>query len=41
MSMMELTHRNTRRYGGYIVHIGIVIIFTGITGSAFKIEQKR
>jgi len=40
MSMMELTHRNTRRYGGYIVHIGIVIIFTGITGSAFKIEQK-
>src|SRR5579863_8303426 len=40
MSMMELTHRNTRRYGGYIVHIGIVIIFTGITGSAFKTEQK-
>ena len=39
MSMMELTHRNTRRYGGYIVHIGIVIIFAGITGSAFKIEQ--
>jgi cytochrome c-type biogenesis protein CcmF len=40
MSMMELTHRNTRRYGGYIVHIGIVVIFVGITGSAFKIEQK-
>jgi cytochrome c-type biogenesis protein CcmF len=40
MSMMELTHRNTRRYGGYIVHIGIVIIFVGITGSAFKVEQK-
>ncbi len=29
MSMMELTHRNTRRYGGYIVHIGIVVIFVG------------
>jgi cytochrome c-type biogenesis protein CcmF len=40
MSMVELTHRNTRRYGGYIVHIGIVIIFAGITGSAFKVEQK-
>jgi cytochrome c-type biogenesis protein CcmF len=39
MSMMELTHRNTRRYGGYIVHIGMVIIFAGITGSAFNIDQ--
>jgi cytochrome c-type biogenesis protein CcmF len=41
MSMMELTHRNTRRYGGYIVHIGIVIIFTGITGSAFNVSKKN
>jgi cytochrome c-type biogenesis protein CcmF len=40
MSMMELTHRNTRRYGGYIVHIGIVVIFVGITGAAFNIDQK-
>jgi cytochrome c-type biogenesis protein CcmF len=40
MSMMELTHRNTRRYGGYIVHIGIVVIFTGITGAAFNVDQK-
>src|SRR5580693_4677392 len=39
MSMMELTHRNTRRYGGYIVHIGIVVIFVGFTGSAFNIDQ--
>jgi cytochrome c-type biogenesis protein CcmF len=39
LSMVELTHRNTRRYGGYIVHIGIVIIFAGITGSAFNIDQ--
>jgi cytochrome c-type biogenesis protein CcmF len=34
-SMIELTHRNTRRYGGYIVHIGMVLIFIGITGKAF------
>jgi cytochrome c-type biogenesis protein CcmF len=41
MSMVELTHRNTRRYGGYIVHIGIVVIFVGITGTAFNISQKN
>ena len=37
LSMVELTHRNTRRYGGYIVHIGIVLIFVGFTGAAFNI----
>jgi cytochrome c-type biogenesis protein CcmF len=35
-SMIELTHRNTRRYGGYIVHMGIVFMFIGFTGSAFN-----
>jgi len=35
MSMIELTYRNTRRYGGYIVHVGIIIIFIGFTGKAF------
>jgi cytochrome c-type biogenesis protein CcmF len=34
-SMVELTHRNTRRYGGYLVHMGIVILFVGFTGKAF------
>jgi cytochrome c-type biogenesis protein CcmF len=34
-AMFELTHRNTRRYGGYLVHIGIVIMFIGFTGKAF------
>ena len=33
--MVELTHRNTRRYGGYLVHMGIVIMFIGFTGKAF------
>ena len=32
----ELTWRNTRRYGGYLVHMGIVIMFVGFTGSAFN-----
>jgi cytochrome c-type biogenesis protein CcmF len=35
---VELTHRNTRRYGGYLVHVGIVLMFIGFTGRAF--EQK-
>ena len=33
---VELTHRNTRRYGGYLVHMGIVLIFIGFTGGAFN-----
>ncbi len=33
---VELTHRNTRRYGGYLVHMGIVIMFVGFTGAAFN-----
>ncbi len=35
-AMVELTHRNTRRYGGYLVHVGIVIMFVGYTGAAFN-----
>jgi cytochrome c-type biogenesis protein CcmF len=34
-AVIELTHRNTRRYGGYIVHVGIVLMFIGFTGKAF------
>ena len=38
-SMIELTHRNTRRYGGYMVHMGIVLMFVGFTGKAFDIDK--
>ncbi len=38
-SMVELTLRNTRRYGGYIVHLGVVLLFVGFSGAAFN--QKR
>ena len=31
-----LTHRNTRRYGGYIIHFGIVVMFIGLAGAAFN-----
>lgn len=36
MAVVELTHRNTRRYGGYLVHMGIVLMFIGFTGAAFN-----
>lgn len=37
----ELTWRNTRRYGGYLVHMGIVFMFIGFTGSAFNLHETR
>jgi cytochrome c-type biogenesis protein CcmF len=30
--------RNTRRYGGYVVHFGMVLIFIGLAGQAFTAE---
>src|SRR6266446_3484336 len=35
-AVVELTHRNTRRYGGYLVHMAIVLMFIGWTGAAFN-----
>ncbi len=40
-SMVQLTRRNTRRYGGYIVHFGIVLIFIGISGQAFNQSHEQ
>ena len=36
-----LTRRNTRRYGGYIVHIGVVIVVVGLAGAAFNRNEER
>jgi cytochrome c-type biogenesis protein CcmF len=38
---VELTHRNTRRYGGYLVHMGVVLIFVGVTGHAFNLNEVK
>jgi cytochrome c-type biogenesis protein CcmF len=40
-SAIILTRRNTRRYGGYIVHFGIVLMFIGFTGTAFNTEREQ
>ena len=36
-----LVRRNTRRYGGYIIHIGVVIVVIGLAGSAFNRSEER
>jgi len=40
-SMVQLTHRNTRRYGGYIVHFGVVVVVIGIAGAAFNQDKEQ
>jgi cytochrome c-type biogenesis protein CcmF len=37
----ELTMRNTRRYGGYIVHVGMVFVFIGLAGAAFNRDIQK
>jgi cytochrome c-type biogenesis protein CcmF len=37
----ELTMRNTRRYGGYVVHMGMVLIFIGIAGIPFNRDLQK
>ena len=39
-SMVQLTHRNTRRYGGYVVHFGVVLVMIGFSGSALNQEEE-
>jgi cytochrome c-type biogenesis protein CcmF len=36
----RLIARNRRRYGGYVVHVGIVILFIAFAGMAFRTETE-
>ncbi|HSY84386.1 MAG TPA: cytochrome c-type biogenesis CcmF C-terminal domain-containing protein, partial [Gemmatimonadaceae bacterium] len=38
-ALVRLVARNRRRYGGYIVHAGVVILFCAFAGLAFKREN--
>jgi cytochrome c-type biogenesis protein CcmF len=40
-SMVHLWHRNTRRYGGYIVHFGVAMVIIGILGTPFNKEAEK
>ncbi|MGA2629658.1 MAG: heme lyase CcmF/NrfE family subunit [Terriglobia bacterium] len=39
-AIYNLTMMNTRRYGGYVVHLGIVMLFVGFAGQAFQAQSK-
>ena len=38
IALARLIARNRRRYGGYIVHFGVVVLFAAFAGLAFKKE---
>ena len=39
--LITLAQRNQRRYGGFVVHLGIVLIFMGIAGSmSYSLEKE-
>ena len=40
-SMLHLWHRNTRRYGGYIVHVGVAMVVIGILGTPFNKDVEK
>ena len=40
LAFFRLIERNRRRYGGYIVHVGILIYFAAFAGMAFKVERE-
>lgn len=40
-ALWRLLFRNKRRYGGYVVHFGIVVMFVGFTGKAFDAEKEQ
>src|SRR5262245_12080743 len=39
-ALIGLVGRNKRRYGGYIVHLGVVLIIFGFAGESFKLEEE-
>jgi len=40
-AFFKLISKNKRRYGGYIIHIGVVMMFVGITGSSVNKLEKE
>ncbi|HLM09171.1 MAG TPA: heme lyase CcmF/NrfE family subunit [Thermoleophilaceae bacterium] len=39
-ALARLTGRNRRRYGGYLVHAGIAVLFLGVAASSAFLEQR-
>src|SRR6266576_1445881 len=40
LALGRLVGRNRRRYGGYVVHVGMVLLFVAFSGMAFKTETE-
>lgn len=40
LALWHLLLKNKRRYGGYVVHFGMVVLFIGFTGKAFNTEKE-
>lgn len=40
VAMYMLSRKNTRRYGGYLIHAAMVVMFVGFTGNAFNSETR-
>ncbi len=40
-ALKNLTLKNKRRYGGYIIHFAVVLIFIGLAGNAFNREAAQ
>ena len=40
-AFFNLVSKNRRRYGGYIVHLGVVLLVIGITASSLFVTQKE
>ncbi len=41
LAVATLTLKNKRRYGGYVVHFAVVLMFIGLTGNAFNRESSQ
>ncbi len=39
-ALVNLVWKNRRRYGGYVIHLGVVLMFVGAAGQAFRVEEE-
>jgi cytochrome c-type biogenesis protein CcmF len=40
VALLRLIDKNRRRYGGYIVHLGVCAMFVGFTGGAWALDRE-
>ena len=40
-ALVQLLRRNQRRYGGYVVHLAVILMFIGFAGATFNLEETK